>query len=128
MEINDFIIEATKSISADVLKRNNFTKSYIGKVVSINGNKAVVTINLSDNKCILPVNMKRFINEGDTVVVQDLQNNKAYMVIHGVIKKGEMSNTIIHIFDTINNVVVSSVLEVWDELKNEVVSTTFVVD
>ena len=135
MNIQDFIIEATKSISHEVLKRNKFTISQIGRVININSKSRVtiVEINGLEVKCILPINMARYVTHGDIVVVQDLHNNGAYMVIHGVIKgsgnnTGGGGNTIIHIYDTVSNTVVSSVMQVWNVATNSVVSATFKVE
>lgn len=132
MNIQDFIIEATKSISNDVLKRNNFTISHIGKVESINSETrvSIVSIEGARVKCTLPINMVRYVTVGDIVVVQDLHNNKSYMVIHGVIKgsKGNVGNTVIHVYDTVTDTVISSVMQVWDSSTNSIVSTTFKVE
>lgn len=132
MNIQDFIVEATKRISAEHFKRANFTKSHVGRVESIDDTGgAVALINNASIKCILPVNMLRYVAVGDIVVVQDLHNNRSYMVIHGVIKgsgKGIGGNIIVHIYDIENNNVVSSAMQVWDESKNSIVSTTFKIE
>lgn len=134
MNIQDFLIEATKSIARDKLDKTQFTKSFIGTVTQIFDNgECFITINGVESKCFIPLNMKHLIAVTDIVVVQDLYNDKTRRIVHGVVKGsgnsgengGNVGNTIIHIYNIDTNTVVSSVMQVWNEDTNSVVSETF---
>ena len=131
MNIQDFLIEATKRIASEKIDKTQFTKSFIGKVNEIfEDGSCLIEIDGVDSKCFIPVNMRHLVAVTDVVVVQDLFNDRTQRIVHGVVKGsgngggvGECTN--IHIYNIDTNTVVSSVLQVWNDDTQKVVSTTF---
>lgn len=122
MNIQDFLIEATKSIAREKIDKTQFTKSYIGTVLRIlEDGECFVEINGVEQKCFIPLNMKHFVSSSDVVVVQDLFNDKTRRIVHGVVR----GNSNIHIYNIITDTVVSSVLQIWNEDTGVASSTTF---
>jgi len=130
MDIQDFLIEATKRIASEKINKTQFTKSFIGTVSQIfeDGN-CLIEISGVDLKCFIPLNMRHLVTVKDIVVVQDLFNDRTQRIVHGVVKGsgngGDGNNTNIHIYNIDTNTVVSSVMQVWNEDTKKEVSTTF---
>lgn len=131
MEIQDFLIEATKSIAREKLDKTQFTKSYVGLVVDmLLDGECVVKVNEDRLKSFIPLNMRRFVAKGDYVVVQDLFNDRVNRIVHGVIKgsynggngDGGGSSTNIHIYNINTGEIVSSVFQVYNVATSQVVS------
>lgn len=131
MNIQDFLIEATKSIAKEKLDKTQFTKSYVGLVVNmLPDGECIVKVNEDSLKSFIPLNMRRFVSKGHYVVVQDLFNDRVNRIVHGVINgrynggdggDGEIS-TNIHIYNVDTGEVVSSVFQVYNVANGQVVS------
>lgn len=112
-DIQNGLIETIQRIAGERLKNLNFTKSYTGIVKEKYGQRCVVEIFDSQYECIIPHNLANFININDIVIVQDIVNNRIKRIIQGVISS--LNKDIFHIYDPIENKIVSSLLQLWDE-------------
>lgn len=124
IDIQEFLLEATRTIAKEKIDRTQFTKSYTCKVVSIEQDYTC-TVSLShgfDVKAIIPLSMRQFVNKGDIVVVQDLYSNGVERLIHGVVNFYETENKGIHVYNPVTNEVVSSVFQVYNIMTKQVVS------
>jgi 2-hydroxy-3-keto-5-methylthiopentenyl-1-phosphate phosphatase len=110
-EIQDSLIESIQIIAREKLKNVNFTKSFVGVVKNINGSKCDVEIMGSEYECIIPHILTSFIGKDDIVVVQDIDNTTR--IVQGVISS--VNQYIFHIYDPIEDRVISSVEQLWDE-------------
>jgi tRNA 2-selenouridine synthase SelU len=113
------IIESIRTIAGERLRNVNFTKSFTGIVKDIQGLKAIVEINGSDSECIIPHNLRSYIEQDDIVIVQDVFNNMVKRIIQGTISSTRKN--MFHIYDPTTDTIVSSVLQLWDEETNQVV-------
>lgn len=113
LDVQQSLLETVQIIAGERLKNVNFTKSYTGIVRRINGLSCTVEAFGSKLECIIPQNLKNFIDEEDVVIVQDIDNKGMTRIVQGVISS--LNPSIFNIYDPIADVIVSSVLQLWDE-------------
>jgi hypothetical protein len=106
------LLETIQTIAGERLKNVNFTKSYTGIVRSIDGLKCSIEYSGDTHECTIPHNLSSFIAKDDVVIVQDIDNKNITRIVQGVIST---NGTVFNIYDPINDVIVSSVLQLWDE-------------
>lgn len=111
--IQESILSTIELIAGERLKNVNFTKSYTGIVRERNGLKCIVEIFDSNYECIVPHNLSSFIDIEDIVIVQDIYNNGLKRIVQGVISS--LNKDMFHIYDPIEDRIVSSILQLWDE-------------
>jgi hypothetical protein len=112
-DIQNSILEAVQTVAGERLKNVNFTKSYTGIVRSIDGTKAIVEVFGSELDCIIPLNLSSFVGKDDIVIVQDIANNSFKRIVQGVISS--INKDMFHIYDPVEDRIVSSVEQLWDE-------------
>jgi hypothetical protein len=112
-EIQSSLIEAIQTVAGAKISNVNFTKSYTGIVRSIDGLKAIVEVLGSESECIIPHNLTSFIGKDDIVIVQDITNGNLQKIIQGVISS--INKDMFHIYDPVEDRIVSSVEQLWDE-------------
>jgi hypothetical protein len=124
-DIQNSIIEAIQIVAGERLRNVNFTKSYTGIIKSIDfeNNKGIVEIYESEYECIIPHNLTSFVDKDDIVIVQDIDNNRFKYVVQGVISS--TNKDMFHIYDTIEDKIISSVLQLWDEETQQAINVTF---
>lgn len=122
-EIQNSIIEAVQTVAGERIRNVNFTKSYTGVVRSISGLEAIVEVLGSDSECIIPHNLASFVGQGDIVIVQDIINGNIQKIIQGVISS--INKNMFHIYDSVEDRVVSSVEQLWDEGLGEAIDIVF---
>jgi hypothetical protein len=115
LDIQGNIIETIKIIAGEKLKNVNFTKSYTGIIRSISEDRkrAMVDIFGSELECVIPHNLAWLVDIEDIIIVQDIANNKVKRIVQGVINS--LNKVMFHIYDPIEDRIVSSVLQLWDE-------------
>jgi hypothetical protein len=112
IDFQQSILEAIQTIAGERIKNVSFTRSYTGVVKSIDGLMCIVDYNGNDQECIIPHNLQNFVGKDDLVIIQDITNDNITRIIQGVI---DSNGTIFNIYDPIDDVIVSSVLQLWDE-------------
>lgn len=113
LDVQNSLIQAIQIMAGEKLKNVNFTKSYTGVVRSVNGSTATVEILGTNSECIIPMNLASYIDKDDVVIVQDINNSNAQKIIQGVIASTQQ--WMFHIYDPVEDKIVSSVLQLWDE-------------
>lgn len=128
MDIQNNIIEAIQILAGNSLSNISFTKSFSGRVNKIDKKSCTVEAYGEEYECIIPSNLVGHIITNDVVIVQDLYNNNSRRLIQGVISSQEDSVKF-HIYDPVENVVISNILQLWDEeLGEEVFGIEFEVE
>jgi hypothetical protein len=122
-ELQSGLIKTIQLIAQERIKNVNFTKSYTGIVISMDGNKAMVEIFGNAYECIIPNNLSNYIEKDDIVVIQDISNNKVKRVVQGVISS--LNKFMFHIYDPVEDKIVSSVLQLWDDELQKPIDVVF---
>lgn len=123
MDFQESIIESIRTIAGEKLKNVNFTKSYTGIVRSVDGLNCIVEIFGSDSECIIPQNLSSFVEKDDIVIIQDIANNRFKRIVQGVISS--LNKDMFHIYDPIEDKIISSIMQLWDEELQEPVDIVF---
>lgn len=113
LEVQQSLLETVQIIAGERLKNVNFTKSFTGVVKSIDGLNCSVEAFGSTLTCMIPHNLSSFIDLKDVVIVQDIDNKGVTRIVQGVISS--LNPDIFNIYDPVADVIVSSVLRIWDE-------------
>lgn len=129
-DIQNSIIESIQILAGETLKNVSFTKSYTGIVKSIDfeNRTCMVEIYESESEAIVPHNLASFIDVDDIVIVQDIGNNKFTKVVQGVISSVNAEKGMFHIYDSVTDTIVSSVLQLWDEETQQAINVTFEIE
>lgn len=124
-ELQDSLLESIKLIAGEKLKNVNFTKSYTGivRTVDYDNHKCMVEIFGHAYECVLPHNLSNYVDLEDIVIIQDIFNNKFRRIIHGVISS--LRKDMFHIYDPIEDRIVSSILQLWDEETQQPINVQF---
>ncbi|EOO44266.1 MULTISPECIES: hypothetical protein [Bacillus] len=112
-DIQQSLLETVQILAGERLKNVNFTKSYTGIVRDVKGLRCIVEVLGSESECIIPYNLVSFIDVDDIVIVQDIGNNNAQKIVQGVISS--LHKDMFHIYDPIEDRIVSSIEQLWDE-------------
>jgi len=112
-DIQNSLLETVRILAGERLKNVNFTKSYTGIVRDVKGLRCVVEVFGSESECIIPHNLVSFVDIDDIVIVQDIGNNNAQKIVQGVISS--INQDMFHIYDDVENRIVSSIEQLWDE-------------
>lgn len=115
--VQNSLISTIQTVAGEQIRNINFTKSFTGIVKKIDGLSCVVEIFGSDSDCIIPHNLLPFIDKDDIVIIQDIANNGIKRIVQGVISS--LHKDMFHIYDPIENRIVSSVMRLWDEETNQ---------
>lgn len=121
-DLQNSLIETVQILAGERLKNVNFTKSFTGvvKSIDIESLRCIVEIDGHDSECIVPHNLLNYIWKDDVVIIQDIANNNAQKIVQGVIPSSN-SQDMFHIFDPVEDRIVSSIEQLWDEeLQQEV--------
>ncbi|HFK1434992.1 TPA: hypothetical protein ACGXNJ_005146 [Bacillus cereus] len=112
-DIQQSLLETVRILAGERLKNVNFTKSYTGIVRDVKGLRCIVEVLGSESECIIPYNLVSFIDVDDIVIVQDIGNNNAQKIVQGVISS--LHKDMFHIYDPVEDRIISSIEQLWDE-------------
>ncbi|GAB6253583.1 hypothetical protein BCSAG_49010 [Bacillus cereus] len=124
--VQQSLIESIQILAGERLKNINFTKSFTGIVREVNGLRAIVEVMGSDSECIIPQNLASFIAKDDIVIVQDISNTKSQKILQGVISS--TNRDMFHIYDPVEDKIVSSIEQLWDEELQQVIDVVFEIE
>ncbi|KEK23933.1 hypothetical protein [Bacillus gaemokensis] len=125
-DVQQSLIESIQILAGERLKNINFTKSFTGIVIEVNGLQAIVEINGSNSDCIIPQNLSSYIGKNDIVIVQDISNTKSQKIVQGVISS--TNRDMFHIYDTVEDRIVSSIEQLWDEELQQEIHVVFEIE
>lgn len=125
-DIQQSLIESIQTLAGERLKNVNFTKSFTGIVKEVNGLQAIIEINGSNSECIIPQNLASYIWKDDIVIVQDISNTKSQKIVQGVISS--TNKDMFHIYDTVEDKIVSSIEQLWDEELQKEIHVVFEIE
>lgn len=116
-DLQNSLIETVQILAGERLKNVNFTKSFTGlvKSIDIKSLRCIVEIDGHDSECIVPHNLLNYIWKDDIVIIQDIANNNAQKIVQGVIPAYDGSQNMFHIYDDVEDRIVSSIEQLWDE-------------
>ncbi|MFC9727559.1 hypothetical protein [Bacillus cereus] len=111
--IQQSLLETVQVLAGERLKNVSFTKSFTGIVRDVKGLRCIVEVLGSDSECIIPYNLASFVDVDDIVILQDIGNNNAQKIVQGVISS--IHQDMFHIYDPVEDRIVSSIEQLWDE-------------
>ncbi len=116
IDIQDSLIKSIQLLAGDKINSLNFTKSFSGRVVKIEETSCLVDAHGQSYDCIIPTNLLNHVSVEEIVVVQDLQGNNQRRIVQGVISS---LGSEIHVYDPIQDEIISSKLSLWNEGSGE---------
>lgn len=125
-EFQDNLIDTIQIIAGEKLKNISFTKSFSGVVKEINGKLCTIEAYEQLYECIIPESIINHVTIGEVAIVQDIFNNNSKRIIQGVITGKTIDGIEFHVYDPVENKIVSSVLQLYDEsLGNDISGIIF---
>lgn len=119
MDIQDSLIRSIQLLAGDKINNLNFTKSFSGKIVQIDETSCLVEAHGQLYRCTIPTNLLNHVSVDEIAVIQDLHGNNQRMIVQGVISS---SGSELHVYDPIEDRIISSKLQLWNEDSGEEMS------